>query len=495
MASNVAHAESTLWTLQKIKKLFIKSSDVVIRKYRIKKDEPASDVVLIYTTGLADSSKISLVVLPELEEMYHDTGYSSQQGDVMYGKLPLVQFKSPITDQALEDMVYQGELVLFFPHNNDLYSMDISSIPKRSPEESSVEISIKGPKDGFTEDYVTNIALIRKRVRSNSLCCEESILGKRTRTKVALMYFDDIISPEILDEVRKRLSKIDIDGLYSINQLEELLADSKYSLFPLLDFTGRPDYVMTCLLSGRFVMIIDGNPMVLIGPGTLSLLMKSPEDVHFNYIYVSFVRLIRGLSLLLSIILPSFWVALAAFHQDQIPFRLMATIATARLGLPLSAQMELFLLLVLLEIFREAGVRLPKSIGQTLTVIGGLIIGDAAIRSGFVSPSSVVVGSITAVAGATLVNQTLSSVASTIRFGLFFVSSFLGMYGLILGIILLLVYISRLRTFGIPYLAPLSPMLPKDILESLLRVPWKSLKKRPTSLKTVDSDHHGENPS
>ncbi|KHF32174.1 Spore germination protein XA [Paenibacillus sp. P1XP2] len=169
--------------------------------------------------------------------------------------------------------------------------------------------------------------------------------------------------------------------------------------------------------------------MALIGPGTLSLQMKSPEDVHFNYIYVSFVRLIRILSLLISIGLPSFWVALAAFHQDQIPFRLMATISTARLGLPLSAQMELFLLLILLEIFREAGIRLPSTIGQTLTVIGGLIIGDAAIRAGLVSPSSVVVGAITAVASATLVNQTLSTAVSVIRFGLFFASSILACTG------------------------------------------------------------------
>ncbi|WP_136604996.1 spore germination protein [Paenibacillus dokdonensis] len=495
MTSTGSKTNHDIWTLQKIKTIFSKSSDVIIRNYRMEQNSASSDVVLAYASGLADSSQISLVVLPELEKLYQKTGYCIQQNNELYGRLPLVLLEEPVSSQALEDTVFQGALVLFFPHTNELYSMDISNVPKRAPEESTVEISIKGPKDGFTEDYVTNVALIRKRIRSNSLCCEESILGRRTRTKVGLMYFDDVISPKVLEEVRKRLSKIDIDGLYTINQLEELLSDSKYSLFPLLDFTGRPDYVISCLLSGRFVIVIDGNPMVLIGPGSLALLMKSPEDVHFNYIYVSFVRLIRGISLTLSILLPSFWVALAAFHQDQIPFRLMATISTARLGLPLSAQMELFLLLLLLEIFREAGVRLPSSIGQTLTVIGGLIIGDAAIRAGLVSPSSVVVGAITAVMGATLVNQTLSAVVSVIRFGLFFVSSILGMYGMILGLILLLAYMSRLRTFGIPYLAPLSPIMPKDALKSILRAPWKLMRNKPTFLDTVDSDHQGENPT
>ncbi|MEC0242313.1 spore germination protein [Paenibacillus dokdonensis] len=495
MSSTESKANHDIWTLQKIKTVFSKSSDVIIRNYRMEQNSASSDVVLAYASGLADSNQISLVVLPELEKLYQKTGYCIQQDNELYGRLPLVLLEEPVSSQALEDTIFQGGLVLFFPHTNELYSMDISNVPKRAPEESTVEISIKGPKDGFTEDYVTNVALIRKRIRSNSLCCEESIMGRRTRTKVGLLYFEDIISPKILEEVRKRLSKIDIDGLYTINQLEELLSDSKYSLFPLLDFTGRPDYVISCLLSGRFVIVIDGNPMVLIGPGSLALLMKSPEDVHFNYIYVSFVRLIRGISLILSIVLPSFWVALAAFHQDQIPFRLMATISTARLGLPLSAQMELFLLLLLLEIFREAGVRLPSSIGQTLTVIGGLIIGDAAIRAGLVSPSSVVVGAITAVMGATLVNQTLSAVVSVIRFGLFFVSSILGMYGMILGLILLLAYMARLRTFGIPYLAPLSPLMPQDFLESILRAPWKLLRKKPTLLDTIDSDHQGENPT
>ncbi|GIP27035.1 spore germination protein [Paenibacillus sp. J23TS9] len=495
MTSTGSNSNHDIWTLQKIKTVFSKSSDVIIRNYRMEQNSVSSDVVLAYASGLADSNQISLVVLPELEKLYQQTGYRIRQNNELYGRLPLVLLEEPVSSQALEDTVFQGGLVLFFPHTNELYSMDISNVPKRAPEESTVEISIKGPKDGFTEDYVTNVALIRKRIRSNSLCCEESIMGRRTRTKVGLMYFDDMISPKVLEEVRKRLSKIDIDGLYTINQLEELLSDSKYSLFPLLDFTGRPDYVITCLLSGRFVIVIDGNPMVLIGPGSLALLMKSPEDVHFNYIYVSFVRLIRGLSLILSILLPSFWVALAAFHQDQIPFRLMATISTARLGLPLSGQMELFLLLLLLEIFREAGVRLPSSIGQTLTVIGGLIIGDAAIRAGLVSPSSVVVGAITAVMGATLVNQTLSAVVSVIRFGLFFVSSILGMYGMILGLILLLAYMARLRTFGIPYLAPISPIMPKDVLKSILRAPWKLMRNKPTFLDTVDSDHQGENPT
>ena len=207
-----------------------------------------------------------------------------------------------------------------------------------------------------------------------------------------------------------------------------------------------------------------------------ALLVAPPVDSH----------------LILSIFLPAIWVALMAFHQDQIPFRMMATVSVSRLGLPLSAQMEMFILLMLLEVFREAGVRLPTAIGQTLTSIGGLIIGDAAIRAGLVSPSVVVIGAITAVCGVTLVNQTLSTVVSILRLFFFTLASFLGIYGVILGMVLWTGYLSSLNSFGVNYLTPLSPLRIKDILQSYLRLPWVWSKQRPGSLKPIDGDHQGE---
>ncbi|PQP89394.1 spore germination protein, partial [Paenibacillus sp. AR247] len=384
--------EPRLWNFSRLNDLFAKSADIKVQMHRLSKSNPYSEIVLVFADGLCESSLLGKVILPELYDMYEKDGLPSKKGELLAGKLPLSLLKTNAPSSAIEEAVFQGSVVLFLPHTNELYTMDISNMPKRTPEESTTEISVKGPKDGFTEDISTNVALIRKRIRSTTLCNETFVMGRRTRTRVSLLYIEDIISPKLLEEVKKRMSKIDMDGLYTASQLEELLSDSKYSLLPLIDFTGRPDYAVSSLINGRFVIIVDGNPMVLTGPGSLSLLMKSPEDIHFNYIYISFVRLIRVLSLVLSVALPGFWVALTAFHQDQLPYRMMATISVTRLGLPFSAQMELFLLLLLFEIFREAGIRLPTTIGQTLTVIGGLIIGDAAIRAGLVSPSSVVVG-------------------------------------------------------------------------------------------------------
>ncbi|TDG00962.1 spore germination protein [Paenibacillus piri] len=480
------------WTKHTLKELFVQTADVQIQVHRMEQSA-SSEIMLIFAEGLCESAMISKVVLPQLHYLYQEEGFDRLRDGQLFGSLPLIAFEEPVvTKELIVDSVFQGDLLMLIPETNALFKMNICHRPGRSPEESSTEISIKGPKDGFVEDLPTNIALIRKRIRSNSLYNETFILGTRTRTKVSLLYFHDIISPKVLNEVRTRLNKVDMDGMYSIAQLEEQLSDVKYTLFPLLDFSGRPDYAVSALLAGRFVVVVDGNPSVLIGPASFALVLKSPEDIHFTFQYVSFARLIRLLSFWLSALLPGFWVSLVAFHQDQLPFRLMATISVARIGLPFSAQMEMFVLLLLLEIFREAGVRLPSSIGQTLTVVGGLVIGDASIRSGLVSPSVVVVGAITAITGATLVNQSLSTIVSIIRLIIFGIANVLGMYGMILSVILLLFYMSKLHSFGVPYMAPFSPLYVKDFIKAYLRLPWKKMVNRPKVLNTIDPDHQGD---
>jgi len=475
------------WSEEKLKALYCESKDVNIHSIRVSK-ESDSEVLLIHADGLCDASRIDDFILPQLQNLYREQGFSELHNNRIYGTLTL---NMPVEHPSLEQLsewIFQGDLLIFFPITEALFVLNISRRPERTPEESATEITIKGPKDGFVEDLVTNVALIRKRIRSQSLCYETITIGARTRTKVGLLYFSDILSPDILTEVRKRLHAVEVDGLYSINQLEELISDSKYSLFPLLDYTGRSDQAVASLLAGRFIIIIDGNPMVLVGPANFMLLLKSPEDLHFSFQYVSFGRLIRLFSFFISVMLPGLWVSLSAFHPDQLPFRLMATISVSRIGLPFSGQLELFILLLLLEIFREAGVRLPSSIGQTLTVVGGLIIGDAAIRAGLVSPSVVVVGALTAVAGVTLVNQSLSGAVSVIRIGMFLIASFLGMYGMLLGILLIIGYMSQLRSFGVPYLAPISPLNWDGILKAILREPWSKMKKRFLALNPRDPD-------
>ncbi|MBB6694954.1 spore germination protein [Cohnella xylanilytica] len=479
------------WSEERFRETFARCADVHIQSSRFAESEGGS-VTFVYVEGLVIGTHLSLVVIPELRRLFREEPGVQRRIELLSGSLPLIRMKDGATTEEIAESIFQGDLLILFDDSASLYRMSMDFRPARQPDESSTEISIKGPRDGFIEDINTNVALLRKRVRSQSLCYETTMIGRRTKTKIGLLYFEDLLDPKVLKTVRSRLGSIDIDGLYSINQLEEMLGDSRHSLLPLMDFTGRPDFALSCLLAGRFVLFVDGNPFALIGPAGLSLILKSPEDVHFNYAYVSFSRIVRAVSLFFSIFLPGIWVALMAFHQDQIPFRMMATISVSRLGLPLSAQMEMFVLLMLLEIFREAGVRLPSNIGQTLASIGGLIIGDAAIRAGLVSPSVVVVGAITAVSGVTLVNQSLSTIISVFRFFFFFMGSFLGIYGLILGIILLAAYMSRLKSFGMPYMAPWSPPNAREMIRSYIRLPWSLMRRRPKAIHPTDPDRQGD---
>ncbi|RIE05146.1 spore germination protein [Cohnella faecalis] len=291
--SEARSKEEPKWSEDRVRELFRNSADVIVQKCQIG-DDSSTDIVLAYSDGLCDSSQIGLVVLPGLSKLVSEKGTLDDDSVWMAGKLPLVTFDETPTSGQLSESVFQGDLLIFILQSGTAYRLSIGNLPRRSPSESNTEISIKGPKDGFVEDIVVNVALIRKRIRSSDLCNESFTIGRRTKTRISLLYFHDIISPDVLKEVKRRLSQIDIDGIYGSGQIEEMIADSKYSMFPLFASTGRPDYTVNSLLAGRFVLIVDGSPLALIGPAELSLILKSPEDIHFNYAYVSFARVVRG---------------------------------------------------------------------------------------------------------------------------------------------------------------------------------------------------------
>jgi hypothetical protein len=382
-------------------------------------------------------------------------------------------------------------LLLFVPALTALFSLDISKKPARQPEESVIEVSIRGPKDGFVEELVVNVALIRKRIKSTSMVYETKTVGVRTKTTVAILYMKDIADPKIVQDLKTKLDRLQIDGAFSATQLEELMEPTK-ALFPLMGYTGRPDFAVNCLMNGRVALIVDGTPAALIAPANLFLLLKTPEDIHFTSLSATFGQSLRLLGLSVSLMLPGFWVAILLFHQDQLPYYLLATIGINRLGIPLGVAGEMFLALIFLEILREAGIRMPSTVGSTVTVVGGLILGEAAIRAGFLSPSIVVIGAITQLFGSTLSNQSLNGTLSILRFFLFALSAILGIYGFLLALFILTTHLASLRSFGLPYLAPISP-LHKDFANTLFRLPWIWRKNRPDMLHTQDSTSQGDN--
>ncbi|MCQ6557286.1 spore germination protein [Paenibacillus mendelii] len=468
------------------KETFGDCQDVKIQKMGFHEGQDVS-ALLVYCEGLSDTKLINETIIPSLRKCLDEIRLQPLNEDVLISGWPISTLKREEMLDNLVTKVFNGQLILFFEGLASAHMIDIANSPARKPEDANTDVSIRGPRDGFVEDLTVNVALVRKRLRTNSLSYEQYILGERSQTKAGLLYIKDVIRPEVVEEVKNRLSEIDIDAVYSSSELEELLAESKFTLFPLFDYTGRPDFVVSTLLRGRFAIILDGVPTAIIAPANLTLIFKSAEDVHNSYSLVAFGRLLRLLGLCIALFLPGFYVGIGMYHQDQIPLTLLATLVMSRKGVPLPGPLEALLMLLMFELFREAGARLPSAIGQTLTVVGGLIIGDAAIRAGFTSPMLLVVIATSAVATFTLVNQSLIGAVSILRIGILIVSSFLGIFGFLLSVFVVLISLANLRSFGIPYLAPISPLILRDLVQALFRVPATYLKKRPKMLNTQDS--------
>ncbi|WP_256719839.1 spore germination protein [Paenibacillus glucanolyticus] len=465
--------------------------DVKRHVYKIKAGDDQSRIVLLYCDGLCDNQQlIQDMVLPHLTRFYETYGFHKNEEIVESCQLQLESISFEEWEQQVETDIFEGKLLLFIPALTSLFSLDISKKPARKPEESNIEVSIRGPKDGFVEEVGVNVALIRKRIKSTSMVYETKTVGVRTKTTVAILYMRDIVNPNIVQDIKKKLDGIQIDGAISATQLEELMEPTR-ALFPLMGYTGRPDFTVNCMMNGRVALIVDGTPAALIAPANLFLLLKTPEDIHFTALSATFGQTLRLLGLSVSLMLPGFWVAILAYHQDQLPYYLLATIGINRLGIPLGVAGEMFLSLIFLEILREAGVRLPSAIGSTVTVVGGLILGDAAIRAGFLSPSIVVIGAITQVFGSTLSSQSLSGTISILRFIVFILSAALGIYGFFLALFIVTTHLASLRSCGLPYLAPLSPPY-KDFANALFRLPWRWRKTRPDNLNTHDPTSQGD---
>jgi hypothetical protein len=439
-----------------------------------------SGTQVVYCEGMVDIKQLNENVLPRMTDMIRND------------ELMLIDENEELSQ--IEQSVFSGNVIVLFFHENKThaYETDISNPPKRQPEESISEISIRGPRDGFTEEVITNVALIRKRLKTSSLQYEHFIVGKRGNVSLAVLYIRDIINPDFVVEAKRRISQIDVDSIIGVGQLEEYLSDSSDSIFPLVDSIGRPDFAAEALLRGRFVIILDGSPMAIIGPSNLTEQLKSPEDAHSAYYYTILQRFLRLVGLVVAMFLPGFYISLTCFNIDQLPFPLLATISVARIGIPYSTTIENLLILGLFELFREAGIRLPKPVGQTVTVVGGLIIGDAAIRSGLASSALLMVTAASAVASFTLVNQSLTGSVTIIRIYIMVISSLLGIYGFFIGLISVVAYTSTLTSFGISYWSPIAELNVRSSLLALFDRPFKSKTKRPDMLHPIDSTSQGE---
>ncbi|MCR2807449.1 spore germination protein [Paenibacillus soyae] len=373
---------------------------------------------------------------------------------------------------SLVDPILSGKTVLLFEELRQAFLLPTSDAEGRSIDEPVTDQVVRGPRDGFVELISKNLMLIRRRIKSPDLKVEYITLGKQTRTEIAIVYLKNIANEGIVEEVRKRLSRIEIDGILESNYIEQLIQDAPLSPFPTMAAAERPDRICASLLEGKVAIVTDGTPFVLTAPSVFVEFLHSNEDYYDGAMPASIIRWIRALGLLIATFLPAFYVAITTIHQDLLQTPLLIRIAGYREDLPYPVLVEAFFMQLTFELVREAGLRMPKAIGNAVTIVGTLVIGQAAVQAGLVGALMVIVVAVTALTTFILPNYGFIQVARYTSFPMLILAGLFGFMGIILGLMFILAHLCSLRSFGVPYLSPISPAHKDAWKDVFYRAPW-----------------------
>ncbi|MGE5390638.1 MAG: spore germination protein, partial [Deltaproteobacteria bacterium] len=446
---------------------------------------PSTRGLIVFIDGLTDRKEIEINMLKPLllELNMQETDDGLEDPDILSfiqkNVLPLADLKTVGSLQEICHHITSGDTVLLIDgYTSGLVTGTRSwqARPVQSPEN---EIVVFGPKEGFTETLRFNTALLRRRIKSTSLKIESMILGRISKTDIVVCYVDNIAPPELVAEIKKRLESIDIDAILDTGYIAELIADNKWTIFTQAEHTEKPDRVCGALLEGRICIMADGTPMALIVPIAFPEYMISPEDYYVHFIPASLFRMLRFFAFFIALLLPSLYVAIITYHHEMIPTPLLLTIAATRQGVPFPAFVEALLLDATFELLREAGLRLPRAVGPAVSIVGALIIGDAAVRAGLVSTPMVVIIAFCGIASFVNPSYNAGIIIRIARFGFLLAAGTLGFLGIIVGLILMALRMASLSSFGMPYLAPIAPFNLQQMGDIIIRRPWFNNKKRP----------------
>ena len=466
-----------------VKKGTSNSKDIVIREFYIGGDVEA-EAAVVYVDGLTDTDIINDdIIKPLLYEVRRHAEPIGKTNVIDYLQSSLLSVNEMNQVSSLYnaiDGILMGDTTLFIGGTGKAFVINTKGWENRSISEPSSESVIRGPRESFVENMRFNTAMIRRKIKNPALTFEQMVIGRRTRTPVSIAYIDGLAKKEVLDEVRKRLEGIHTDSILESGYIEQYIEDAPGSLFDTVGYSEKPDVVAAKMLEGRVAIIVDGTPYVLTVPYLFVESFQSAEDYYFRPFYTTLIRIIRTIGFGITVLAPAFYVSVTTYHQELIPTSLLITMARSREGVPFPAFLESLIMIITFEIIREAGLRLPRPVGQALSIVGALVIGQSAVSAGLIGAPMVIVVAITAISGFLVPLQ--NNAAVVLRLILLILSATFGGFGLTVGLLGALVHLSALESFGYPYLFPSVPFDLEDSKDAMVRMPLWLMLSRPKAM-------------
>lgn len=480
-------------TLASIESVFTGCVDFTKRPVALGGDG-ARTVTLVYLMGMVKMERVSDYLLrpmaqdPQLGQGDWGSVMKKMEEGALYN---LTVLRRARTDEVVFDLI-NGYCALFFPGAADVLTFFAGTEEKRGISDPKNEPPLKGPRDSFVETVRTNTSILRRRIRTPSLRIKELFVGRQTVTPVDIVWIEGITNPELVAEAERRLAGIDIDALLATGNLEEYIVDDLHTAFPMVACTERPDRFSAGVVEGRVGILVDGLPLGWLIPGTVGQFFKTPQDRSSNWMAASVLLVLRYLCMLTTLFLPALYIAAVTFHPEILPTRLALSIIAAKQDVPFTTVFEVLIMLIAFELVQEAGLRLPQSIGQTVSILGGLVVGTAAVEARIVSPAVLIVVALAGIAGYTMPNQDFAAALRIWRFVLALLASVAGLFGVALGLAALVIHLAGLESFGVAYLTPFAADAGEQVEgHAVLRQPLPKSKLREAALRTKNRRNQG----
>ncbi len=458
------------------KEIFKRESVLRIKHIRAR-NRVAFDCAVLYLDGMADSQQLNEAVVRPLM-IVNTENYSNSIAEYLERQVLFARDVKLATDlsKLIEGMLY-GEAVILINGSITALSVDIKGWRTRGISEPEDERVLQGPREGFDEAALLNLALIRRKLQTPDFCTEMLRVGRRSATIVFVCYLGSLADQKTVNKLKEKIKSIDIDGILDSNYITEQIQERSSPLFKTCGATERPDIVAARLLEGRIAVVVDGTPVVLTLPFLFSENFQSDEDYYLNYLVGSAGRVLRYICFFLSISIPSLFIALSTFHKELLPTSLAIAVAQLRAGVPLSPFGECIIMIFVFEILRETGVRMPQSLGHALSIVGGLVVGQAAVEARIISTPMLIVIALSGISG--LMIPRLKAAVFYLRLGLLCLGALFGIYGFMVGITMVIMHIISLNSFGTDYTVSLRKANLQSLKDTVWRAPWNKMKKRP----------------